>query len=134
MSGKGLSSNEVSVDEQPLKRTEGAGVDKDGFDIVDDCPEFQATVQQEKQAKVDSNHSDVIVQDHSHLLLTREEKIRVPGSRAGAYLRLDGPRDAAGWTQRTREVVTEMWARKRENVRLRGRIRVNTALGVRSRR
>jgi hypothetical protein len=84
MSGKQLSSNEVSVDEQGFERTEDAGVDDDGFEVVDEQPEFRPTVQQEKQTKVDSNHHDSIVQDFSHLPLAKEEEIRVRESRVGA--------------------------------------------------
>jgi len=102
------------VDEQAFERTEDAGVDEDGFEVVDDQPEFRATVQQEKRAKVDSNHPDGIVQDFSHLPLAQEEKIRAREAELehiSAQAEL-GTQD--GRAQRTRKVVTERRQRKRE--------------------
>lgn len=43
-------------------------VDQDGFKVVDETPEFQATVQMEVQSKVNSNHPDRMVD-------TSEERI-----------------------------------------------------------
>ena len=60
MSGKQISTNEVSVDAQALEATPEAGVDDDGFQVVDEAPEFRPSVEQETQAKVDANHPDGI--------------------------------------------------------------------------
>jgi hypothetical protein len=114
MSGKQLSSNQVSVDEQAFERTEDAGVDKDGFEVVDEQPEFRATVQQEKQAKVDSNHPDGIVQDFSHLPLAQEEEIRAREAELEQISARAALSSQNGRAQRTRGVVTEMQERERE--------------------
>lgn len=114
MSGKQLSSNEVSVDEQAFERTEDAGVDEDGFEVVDEQPEFRATVQQEKQAKVDSNHPDGIVQDFSHLPLAQEEEIRAREAELEQISARAALSSQDGRARRTREVVTEMQERERE--------------------
>jgi len=105
MSSNNSSRKVVTVDEQAFERTEDADVDEDGFEVVDDRPEFRATVQQEKQAKVDSNHPDALVQDCSHLPLAQEEKIRARDAELdhiSAQAEL-GPQE--GRAQRTREVV-----------------------------
>ena len=52
MSSNNASGKIVTVDEQAFERTADAGVDEDGFEVVDDRPEFWATVEQETQAKV----------------------------------------------------------------------------------
>ena len=76
MSSKNVSGNVVSVDEQAFERSDERAVDKSGFEDVDETPEFRATVEQEIQAKVDSNHPDGIVQEYSHLTLAQEERIK----------------------------------------------------------
>jgi hypothetical protein len=114
MSSNNSSRKVVTVDEQAFERTEDAGVDEDGFEVVDDKPEFRATVQQETQAKVDSNHPDGIVQDFSHLPLAQEEKIRAREAELdhiSAQAEL-GTQD--GRAKRTRKVVTERRQRSRE--------------------
>jgi Skp family chaperone for outer membrane proteins len=102
------------VDEQAFERTEDAGVDEDGFEVVDDKPEFRATVQQETQAKVDSNHPDGIVQDFSHLPLAQEEKIRAREAELNHISAQAELGTQEGRAKRTREVVTERRQRKRE--------------------
>jgi Skp family chaperone for outer membrane proteins len=113
MSSNNSSRKVVTVDEQAFERTEETGVDEEGFEVADDTPEFRATVQQEKQAKVDSNHPDGIVQDFSHLPLAQEEKIRAREAELehiSAQAEL-GTQD--GRAKRTRKVVTEQRQRKR---------------------
>jgi Skp family chaperone for outer membrane proteins len=95
------------VDEQAFERTEDAGVDEDGFEVVDDQPEFRATVQQEKQAKVDSNHPDGIVQDFSHLPLAQEEEIRAREAELDHISAQAELGTQEGRPQRTRRVVQE---------------------------
>ena len=114
ISGKQLSSNEVSVDEQAFERTENASVDEDGFKIVDEQPELRATVQQETQAKVDSNHPDGIVQDFSHLPLAQEEEIRAREAELEQISARAALSSQNGRAQRTREVVIEIQERERE--------------------
>ena len=115
MSGKQLSSNEVSVDEQAFKRTDEQAVDEDGFPVVDETPEFEATVKQETQAKVDANHPDGIAdtsEDRIHgVTLEQEERIQAREAeleRISAQAEL-GTQD--GREQRTREVVSELCGR-----------------------
>ena len=61
MSSKNVTSEVVSVDEQAFEKADGAAVDEDGFEVVDETPESRATVQMEVQAKVDANHPDGMV-------------------------------------------------------------------------
>ncbi|WP_136689114.1 DNA-binding protein [Halorhabdus amylolytica] len=114
MSSNNSSRKVVTVDEQAFERTEDAGVDEDGFEVVDDQPELRATVQQETQAKVDSNHPDGIVQDFSHLPLAQEEKIRAREAELEHISAQAELRTQEGRAQRTRKVVTERRQRKRE--------------------
>jgi hypothetical protein len=111
MSSNSASSKVVTVDEQAFERTEDAGVDEDGFEVVDETPELRATVEQETQAKVDSNHPDGIVQDFSHLPLAQEERIR---AREAELERISAQAELGmqhGRAERTREVVTEKFRR-----------------------
>jgi len=114
MSSNNSSRKVVTVDEQAFERTEDAGVDEDGFEVVDDQPESRATVQQETQAKVDSNHPDGIVQDFSHLPLAQEEKIRAREAELEHISAQAELSTQEGRAQRTRRVVTERGQRKRE--------------------
>ncbi|PSP81234.1 DNA-binding protein [Halobacteriales archaeon QS_4_69_225] len=113
MSDKQLSSNEVSVDEQAFERAEDTSVNEDGFEVVDEQPEFRATVEQEKQAKVDSNHPDGIVQDFSYLPLAQEEEIRAREAELKQISARAALSSQNGRARRTREVVTEMQNEKR---------------------
>lgn len=79
MSSKNVTSDVVSVDEQAFEKHDEAAVDEDGFEVVDETPEFQATVDMEVQAKVDSNHPDARVKEGpDHMFgktLEQEERI-----------------------------------------------------------
>ena len=112
MASKQAFGNEISVDEQALEHEHAAERDEDGFEVVDETPDLRATVQQEKQAKVDSNHPDGMVQDFSHLTLAQEERIRAREAelkRISAQVEL-GTQD--GRTERTREVVTKQFRQR----------------------
>jgi hypothetical protein len=112
MASKQAFGNEISVDEQALEHERAAERDDDGFEVVDETPDLRATVKQEKQAKVDSNHPDGMVQDFSHLPLAQEERIRAREAeleRISAQAEL-GTQD--GRAERTREVVTEQFRRR----------------------
>ena len=118
MSDKQLSSNEVSVDEQAFERTEDAGVDGDGFPVVDETPEFEATVEQETQAKVDANHPDGIANTSEGRIhgvtLEQEERIQAREAeleRISARAEL-GTQD--GREQRTREIVVHGSTKRRQ--------------------
>jgi hypothetical protein len=80
MSSKNVTSEVVSVDEQAFEKADEAEVDEDGFEVVDETPEFQATVQMEVQAKVDANHPDGMVNTSDERIygatLEQEERIR----------------------------------------------------------
>jgi hypothetical protein len=80
MSSNNATSNVVSVDEQAFEKQNEAAVDEDGFEVVDETPEFRATVQMEVQAKVDANHPDGIVDTDDERIygatLEQEERIR----------------------------------------------------------
>ncbi|SFL31712.1 hypothetical protein SAMN04487950_3308 [Halogranum rubrum] len=80
MSSTNSTSNVVSVDEQAFENTDEAEVDEDGFEVVDETPEFRATVQMEVQAKVDANHPDGVVDTDDERIygatLEQEERIR----------------------------------------------------------
>jgi len=113
MASKQAFGNEISVDEQAYEHKREAERDDDGFEVVDETPDLRVTVQQEKQAKVDSNHPDGMVQDFSHLTLAQEERIRAREAeleRISAQAEL-GTQD--GRAERTREVVTEQFRRTR---------------------
>lgn len=80
MSSNNLSRKVVTVDEQALKQADEQEVDEGSFPVVDETPAFEATVEQEVQAKVDANHPDGIVDtsdDRIHgATLEQEERIR----------------------------------------------------------
>ena len=112
MASKQAFGNEISVDEQALEHERAVERDDEGFEVVDETPDLQATVQQEKQAKVDSNHPDGMVQDFSHLTLAQEERIRAREAeleRISAQAEL-GTQD--GRAERTREIIAEQFCRR----------------------
>jgi len=109
MSSKNVTSEVVSVDEQAFEKADEAEVDEDGFEVVDETPEFQATVQMEVQAKVDANHPDGMVDTSDDRIygvtLEQEERIRAREAeleRISAQAEL-GPQD--GREERTREIA-----------------------------
>jgi hypothetical protein len=115
MSSKNVTTDVVSVDEQAFETHDDAEVDEDGFEVVDETPEFRATVDMEVQAKVDSNHPDARVEEGpDHLFgktLEQEERIEAREAeleRISAQAEL-GTQD--GREQRTREVVSELCGR-----------------------
>ncbi|PGF13888.1 DNA-binding protein [Natrinema sp. CBA1119] len=80
MSSINVTTDVVSVDEQAFEKADEAKVDEDGLEVVDETPEFQATVQMEVQAKVDANHPDGMVDTSEERIygatLEQEERIR----------------------------------------------------------
>jgi len=107
MSGKQLSTNEVSVDAQALEPTRERSESDEVGDVVEGSPEFRPSVQQETQAKVDSNHPDGIVQDVSHLTLEQEERIRAREAELEHISAQAELTSQDGRARRTREVVVE---------------------------
>ncbi|ELY84405.1 hypothetical protein [Natrinema gari] len=115
MSSTNSSRKVVSVDEQAFEQADEQAVDEDGFPVVDETPEFEATVKEETQAKVDANHPDGIAdtsEDRIHgVTLEQEERIQAREAeleRISAQAEL-GTQD--GREQRTREVVSELCGR-----------------------
>jgi len=111
MSSNNSSRKVVTVDEQAFEKADEQAVDEDGFPVVDETPEFEATVDEEIQAKVDANHPDGIAdtsKDRIHgVTLEQEERIRAREAeleRISAQAEL-GTQD--GREQRTREVVAQ---------------------------
>ena len=80
MSSDNASGKVVTVDEQAFEQADDAAVDADGFEVVDETPQFEATVEQETQAKVDANHPEGIADTSDERIhgVTRaqEERIR----------------------------------------------------------
>ena len=117
MSSKNVTSQVVSVDEQAFENADEAAVEEDGFEVVDETPEFQATVQMETQAKVDANHPDGMVDTSDERIygatLEQEERIRAREAeleRISAKAEL-GTQD--GRAKRTREVAVKQNAERR---------------------
>jgi hypothetical protein len=78
MSSNNLSGNVVSVDEQAFEQAADPASGDEAVPVVDDTPEFRASVDQEIQAKVDANHPDAAseVRELSGVTLAQEERIR----------------------------------------------------------
>ncbi len=117
MSSNNAASNVVSVDEQAFENADEAAVDEDGFEVVDETPEFQATVQMEVQAKVDANHPDGMVDTSDERIygatLEQEERIRAREAeleRISAQAEL-GTQD--GREKRTRDIAAKRSAERR---------------------
>ncbi|WP_226024043.1 DNA-binding protein [Halomicrobium salinisoli] len=115
MSSNNASSKVVSVDEQAFENADEQTVDEDGFPVVDETPEFEATVEQETQAKVDANQPDGIADTSNERIhgvtLEQEERIQAREAeleRISAQAEL-GTQD--GREQRTREVAIEKCGR-----------------------
>jgi len=80
MSNTNASGKVVTVDEQAFEHADEQAVDEDGFPVVDETPPFEATVDQEIQAKVDANHPEGIADTDENRIhgvtLEQEERIR----------------------------------------------------------
>ncbi|WP_255194641.1 SOSS complex subunit B family protein [Natronobeatus ordinarius] len=117
MSSKNVTSEVVSVDEQAFEKADEAEVDEDGFEVVDETPEFQATVQMEVQAKVDANHPDGMVDTSEERIygatLEQEERIR---AREAELERISARAEMGmqdGRENRTRDIVAKQSAERR---------------------
>lgn len=118
MSSKNVSGNEVAVDEQAYERGNERLVDEDGFEVVDESPEFRATVRMEIQAKVDANHPEGMVdttQDRIYgATLAQEERIHAREAEL-AYISAKARLGSQeGRAKRTRDVVSERSATRRD--------------------
>ena len=117
MSSKNVPSEVVSVDEQAFEKSDEAAVDEDGFEVVDETPEFQATVQMEVQAKVDANHPDGMVDTSEERIygatLEQEERIR---AREAELERISAKAEMGtqeGREKRTRDIAAKRSAERR---------------------
>ncbi|WP_276249189.1 SOSS complex subunit B family protein [Haladaptatus sp. YSMS36] len=117
MSSNNATSNVVSVDEQAFEKHEDAAVDEDGFEVVDETPQFQATVQMEVQAKVDANHPDGMVDTSDERIygatLEQEERIR---AREAELERISARAELGtqeGREKRTRDIAAKRSAERR---------------------
>ncbi|ELY35387.1 hypothetical protein [Natronorubrum tibetense] len=117
MSSKNVTSEVVSVDEQAFEKANEAVVDEDGFKVVDETPEFQATVQMEVQAKVDANHPDGMVDTSDERIygatLEQEERIR---AREAELERISARAEIGmqeGREKRTRDIAAKRSAERR---------------------
>jgi ssDNA-binding replication factor A large subunit len=115
MSSTNSSRKVVSVDEQAFEQADEQAVDEEGFPVVDETPEFEATVKEETQAKVDANHPDGIAdtsEDRIHgVTLEQEERIQ---AREAELERISAQAELGtqeGREERTREVVSELYGR-----------------------
>ncbi len=102
MSSKNSVSKVVSVDEQAYEQVDTrAERDADAEYVVDETPEFRATVEMEIQAKVDANHPDGIVDTSEDRIygatLAQEERIRAREKNSSASV----PKPS--WVSRTDE-------------------------------
>ncbi|MDR5673570.1 DNA-binding protein [Halalkaliarchaeum sp. AArc-GB] len=111
MSSKNAIGNEISVDEQAYKQPGETELDEDGFEVVDETPEFQPTVDMEIQAKVDANHPDGIAQEVDDRIygvtLAQEERIRAREAELEHISAQAELGTQEGRAKRTRKVVTE---------------------------
>ncbi|WP_458210245.1 DNA-binding protein [Haladaptatus sp. NG-SE-30] len=117
MSSKNVTTDVVSVDEQAFEKHEDGTVDEDGFEVVDETPEFQATVQMEVQAKVDANHPDGMVDTSDERIygatLEQEERIR---AREAELERISAQAELGtqeGREKRTRDIAAKRSAERR---------------------
>ncbi|ADD07694.1 uncharacterized protein Nmag_4182 (plasmid) [Natrialba magadii ATCC 43099] len=119
MSTKNSVSKVVSVDEQAYEQADTrAEHDSDAEYIVDEIPEFRATVEMEIQAKVDANHPDGIVDTSDERIygatLAQEERIR---AREEELERISAQAEFGQQNGRARRTRQEVEAMRREQRR-----------------
>ena len=130
MSSKHVFGKEVSSINHAERCVE-PDVDENGFEVVDETPEFRATVELEIQGKVDANHPEGGVaqreyeqkrdraEEFAHLTLEQEERIR---GREAELERISSKAEfgmQTGREARTREVAIEMCGRAQDQGRRR---------------
>ncbi|WP_254810546.1 DNA-binding protein [Natronosalvus amylolyticus] len=114
MSSKKSVSKVVSVDEQAYEQEVGRAEHED---VVDETPEFRATVEMEIQAKVDANHPDGIVDTSEDRIygvtLAQEERIRAREEELERISAQAAFGQQEGRAERTRVVVEQMCRNQR---------------------
>jgi len=117
MSSNSSSSKVVTVDEQAFEKAGGQTVDEDGFPVVDETPEFRATVDMEVQAKVDSNHPDARVEEGpDHMFgktLEQEERIEAREAELEHISAQAELSQQEGRAKRTRDIAAKRSAERR---------------------
>jgi len=117
MSSKNVTTDVVSVDEQAFEKHDEAEVDEDGFEVVDETPEFRATVDMEVQAKVDSNHPDARVEEGpGHMFgktLEQEERIKAREAELEHISAQAELSQQEGRAKRTRDIAAKRSAERR---------------------
>ena len=103
MSSTNSSRKVVTVDEQAFEHAGEQAVDAEGFPVVDETPAFEATVEQETQAKVDANHPDAGL--HGLTLQAEEKAMAREAEKARTRARWDR-RQTSDREARTRQVAT----------------------------
>jgi len=117
MSSNSSSGKVVTVDEQAFENADEQTVDEDGFTVVDETAEFEATVEQEIQAKVDANHPDGIADTSNERIhgvtLEQEERIQ---AREAELERISAQAELGtqeGRPRRTRKIAAKGSAERR---------------------
>lgn len=101
----------VTVDEQVFEKTDEQAVDEDGFPVVDETPLFEATVEQETQAKVDANHPETGV--HGLSLAAEEKAMAREAEKARTRVRWDR-RQHSDREARTRQIAADGSRQRRD--------------------
>ncbi|OVE82977.1 DNA-binding protein [Natronolimnobius baerhuensis] len=119
MSSTNSTSKVVSVDEQAYEQADArAEHDPESEDVVDETPEFRATVEMEIQAKVDANHPDGIADTSEERIygatLAQEERIR---AREEELERISAQAEFGRQKGRARRTRNEVEAIRREQRR-----------------
>ena len=111
MSDPNASGKVVTVAEQAFEQPREQSVEDDGFEVVDETPQLEAAVDQEKQAKVDANHPEGIADTNAARIpgvtLAQEERIR---AREAELDRMNARAEFGSQTgreRRTREVAAD---------------------------
>ncbi|MFC4990552.1 DNA-binding protein [Saliphagus infecundisoli] len=117
MSSTNPSDKDVSVDEQADEQKGGRAVDEDEFEVVDETPEFAASVDQEVNTKVETEHPETVVgreeNEYGHLPLAQEEEIRAREEELDRISAKAAFGQQEGREERTREVVVEQRRERR---------------------
>ncbi|AGB34080.1 hypothetical protein C488_15347 [Natrinema pellirubrum DSM 15624] len=118
MSSNNSSSKVVTVDEQALKQADEQEVNENSFPVVDETPAFEATVEQEVQAKVDANHPDGIVDTNDDRIhgatLDQEERIRAREEELERISAQAAFGQQQGRAKRAREIAARQSAERRK--------------------
>ena len=123
MSNDNRRSKVVSIDEQAFEDEAENEVDEDGFEVVDETPEFRATVDQQMQAKVDANHPEGIAEAEDGRIhgatLAQEERINARNAELEHISAQAELTTQEGRAKRSRVVAAERSRKRRETFQVR---------------